>query len=229
MILAALPLALASFLPAGAQAPAPTPTAAAQPAAAYQITAHHAAALIAVVRTDLALLGRDEAIPVRTTAMAAITNDTTQMESELQSLPVPPAAKTAVTVLTRTAYKLGYDAASLQPVLGTTDTSLLHILTNQVTADESVLSADGVAVESGLNPLTITPPVTITKPDATATATQTKAHADLTWHNWRNATLIQEVVRPIIATGWHLLEILTAISVIVMIRRLFRRSHGLTP
>jgi hypothetical protein len=223
----AVPLALASFLPT--TAPPAAATVAAQQAAAYQVTARQAVAVMALVRTDITLLGRDEAQSVRTTAMAAITNDTTQMESQLQSVPVPTAAKTAVTILTRTAYKLGYDAASLQPVIGTTDTSLLHILNNQVTADESVLNADGVAVESVLNPLTIARPTSVIKSSPAVTKSGSKATANLTWHNWRNATIIQEVVRPVIATGWHLLEILTGISVIVMIRRLFRRSHGLTP
>jgi hypothetical protein len=207
--LLALPVALAAFLPASAPA----------------TTARQATVIMTTIKADSALIQKDEQTRSQSTSMAAITIDTTQMESQLQSMSIPISATVDVSILLKTAYKLGYDAASLQPVVGTTDTTLLHTLNNQVTADESVFNADTIQVISALNPLTIVAPAKIVEHHPAPVAKK----ANLTWHNWRNATVVQDVVRPVIATGWHILELLTGLSVIVMIRRLFRRSHGLTP
>jgi hypothetical protein len=166
-----------------------------------------------------AQIQKDEAIQPQSTALAAITTDTTADEATLQTIKIPKSAQQQVAALTKTYYKLGFDAASLEPVVGTSDTQLEGTLNNQVTADESVTNADTIQVEATLNPVTIAPPV----------VPHTKHVKKVTWSNWRTAPFVTGVVEPVIAVGWKILVALTVLSVAIMLRRLFRPAHGLRP
>lgn len=164
----------------------------------------------------------DEGLTPQTTSLAALTHDTTQYISQLQALPTPPTAATTIRTLLHTWYKVNYDAAALQPVVDTTDHSLATTLGNQVTADLSVMNADLVASLSALNPLAQPPPPVvhshraITEHRATATS----------WRDWK---FIQEYVIPATHVGWVILSVLTGLMMVMMVFRLFRRTHGMRP
>ncbi len=217
---------LSFSLPAGATTTPPPPAAAAQQqAAATQRT--EATTLMNIVKAGNAEIQADQVEKPLTTSLAALTSDTTRLEGQLQSAVVPKQASGNVHSLLNSYYKLGYDAAALEPVVGTTDLSLAETLNDQVLADETVSSDAAIQTVSGLNPLT--------QPPATAPATTTAATAkksatqQTTETGWRNSAFVLNVVHPVVAVGWKVLIVLTAISVLFMIRRLLRPAHGLRP
>jgi hypothetical protein len=182
---------------------------------------HEAHQVLTFVKQANATIEHDEAVQPQTTSLAQLTSDTTQIESQLESMPVPSQTKQEVATFEHTLYTLGYDAAELQPVVGTTDTGLEKTLNDQVTADESVLNADAIMAESTLNPLVI--------PPAPAPRVHHAKGRAVTWGNWRTSAFVLNDVHPVIAVGWKVLIGLTAISVLIMLRQLFRRTHSLTP
>jgi hypothetical protein len=174
--------------------------------------------ILAEIKAANALITKDAAIVNSSTRMAALTNDTTQLESQLQSISVPAKAVGLVRTLNSTYYKLGYDAAALEPVFGTADKQLLETLENNVAADLSVANIDAIQSESALYPMTI--------PSAHVVVHATK---HLTWSNWRTSSFVLHDVEPVIRVGWDILIASTVISVLLMVRKLLRSSHGLVP
>jgi hypothetical protein len=174
--------------------------------------------ILSKVKAANALIIKDAAIVDPSTRMAALTNDTTQLESQLQSISVPVKVVGLVHTLNSTYYKLGYDAAALEPVFGTADKQLLETLENNVAADLSVANIDAIQSESALYPMTL--------PSAHVVVQAAKHSA---WSNWRSSSFVLDVVVPSIRVGWDILIASTVISVLIMLRKLLRSSHGLVP
>jgi hypothetical protein len=189
--------------------------------AATPAVRHQATSVMAQVKAMNAEIQKDEAIQPRSTGLAAITTDTTADEATLQTIKVPKGSQQQINALEHTYYKLGYDAAALEPVVGTTDAALEQTLNNQVIADESVVNADTIQVQATLNPLTLVP--------AAVHKAKVKHGKAVTWSNWRSAPFVINYVEPAIAVGWKILIVLTGLSVLIMLRRLVRPAHGLRP
>jgi hypothetical protein len=187
--------------------------------AATPAVRQQSASVMTKLKAMNAQIQKDEQITPQSTALAALTTDTTADEATLQTIKVPKQAQQQVNALEHTYYKLGYDAAALEPVTGTQDVTLADTLANQVTADESVVNADTIQVEATLNPLTLVPPV----------VHHAKHVHKVTWQNWRTAPFIVNYVEPAIAVGWKILIGMTVLSVLIMLKRLVRPAHGLRP
>ena len=227
---------LAFTLPAGALTSS-------QQDALNQEHSQASAALVSVSKANAKIEADELTRPVQV-SMAQLTGDTTKEAVALAKVSVPTAAEANNKALIASYYKLGYDAAELEPAIGSSDTSLEAALVRQVQGDEAATNNDAIQLESQLSGLTetqVTPapaPATSTAASSTtasgaaATTATTPAAASTsssTETGWRNSSFVLNVVHPVVAVGWKILIVLTVLSVIFMVRRLLRPAHGLRP